>query len=86
MHRLLIKHARQVVTVCKNGETLLKGAAMSEVSILNGPVSIVVDCDGNIGYIGEDTEVSRKFNDKEFEKIVDATGCCVIPGIKGSIG
>ena len=80
MHRLLIKHARQVVTVCKNGETLLKGAAMNDVCVLNGPVSVVISCDGHIGYIGEDTEVSQKFEEKEFERIVDATDCCVIPG------
>ena len=79
MHRLLIKHARQVVTVCKNGETLLKGGNMNEVCILNGPVSIVVNCDGNIGYIGEDTV--ETIGDKEFERIVDATDCCVVPGI-----
>jgi hypothetical protein len=76
----LIKHARQVVTVCKNGETLLKGAAMNDVCVLNGPVSVVINCDGHIGYIGKDTEVSQKFEEKEFERIVDATDCCVIPG------
>lgn len=81
MHRLLIKHARQVVTVCKNGETLLKGAAMNDVCVLNGPVSVVINCDGHIGYIGKDTEVSQKFEEKEFERIVDATDCCVIPGL-----
>jgi hypothetical protein len=76
----LIKHARQVVTVCKNGETLLKGTAMNDVCVLNGPVSVVINCDGHIGYIGKDTEVSQKFEEKEFERIVDATDCCVIPG------
>ena len=80
MHRLLIKRARQVVTVCKNGETMLKGSAMNNISILNGPVSIVVNCDGNIEFIGEDTLVSQKFEKGEFERIVDATDCCIIPG------
>ena len=86
MHRLLIRHARQVVSVCKNGEILLKGAAMNEAFMLDGPVSIVVNCDGNIAYIGEDNVVSLKFDEKEFERIIDATDCCVIPGINGSIG
>ena len=82
MHRLLIKHAKQVVTVCKNSETVLKGAAMNNVSVLNGPVSIVVSSDGTIRYIDEDTVVSQIFGDKEFENIIDATDCCVIPGNK----
>ena len=81
MHRLLIKHARQVVSVCRNGEKLLKGAAMNEACILSGPVSVVVNCDGNIAYIGEDTVVSLEFDDKEFERVIDATDCCVIPGL-----
>ncbi|XP_028414426.1 probable imidazolonepropionase [Dendronephthya gigantea] len=81
MHRLLIKSARQVVTVCKNGETLQKGSAMNNICILNGPVSIVVNSDGNIDFIGEDTLVSRRFKEGEFERIVDATDCCIIPGL-----
>ena len=80
MHRLLIRHARQVVTVCNNGEQLLKGSAMNNVCILNGRISIVVNSKGNIEYIDEDTVVSQKFEEKEFETIVDATDCCVIPG------
>ena len=80
MHRLLVKHAKQVVTVCKNGETLLKGAAMNDVSILDGPINIVVDENGNIDYIGEDDDISQKFGDAEFERVLDASGMCVVPG------
>ena len=80
MYRLLIKHAKQVVTVCHNGEKVLRGTAMNNVCILTGPVSIVVNWEGNIAYIAEDSVVSKKFEEKEFATILDATDCCVIPG------
>lgn len=80
MHRLLLRHAKQVVTVCQNGEKILKGKAMNCVCILEGATSIVVNADGLIEDIGEDEIIMEKYGDKAFEKVIDASDMCVIPG------
>lgn len=80
MHRLLVRHAKQVVTVCENGEEILKGKAMNNVCVLDGKTSIVINNEGLIDDIGEDEAIMKKYSSKMFEKEIDATDMCVIPG------
>lgn len=83
MHRLIVRHAKQVVTVCQNGETLLKGSAMNNVCVLEeGPTSIVINNNGLIEDIGDDETITRKYGNKTFEEEIDASGMCVVPGKK----
>ena len=83
MYRLIVRHAKQVVTVCQNGEMLLKGSAMNNICILEGgPTSIVINNNGLIEDIGDDETMARKYGEKTFEKEIDASGMCVVPGKK----
>ena len=85
MYKALIKHARQVVLVCKNKELILRGDAMKRLAILeagaqNGGVSIVVDDAGIIECIDYDEKISQRYSDCRFEEEIDASGMCVVPG------
>ncbi|XP_077554952.1 putative imidazolonepropionase [Haemaphysalis longicornis] len=84
-YRLLVKNARQVVQVVDSGQQCLKGNDMKKLAILQGndavTFSIVVNQFGIISAIDKASVISRNFDEKQFEKIVDATGCCVIPGL-----
>ena len=81
---MVIRHAKQVVEVCRKGERVVKGEAMQSVAIVEGRhgegVSIVVDDVGKIECIDEDHVVKEKYAGCHFENEVDATGMCVIPG------
>ena len=37
--------------------------------------------DGNIGDIGIDEEINRKYKNCQFDDVIDASGCCIIPGL-----
>lgn len=80
MYRLLVKNAKQVVLVCNKGETLLKGNSMSNVVILNEGYSLVIDEKGNLACIDVNNVVYEKYSENDFDKIIDATGCSIIPG------
>ncbi|XP_001636017.2 probable imidazolonepropionase isoform X1 [Nematostella vectensis] len=85
MKNLIIRHARQVVLVCKNGERILKGEALKNIAILEGSVnrgiSVVADEFGKIECIGYDDDVEPQYNECSFASEVDATGMCVLPGL-----
>ncbi|KAK8816492.1 hypothetical protein WA556_001436, partial [Blastocystis sp. ATCC 50177/Nand II] len=53
---------------------------MNDIVVLND-ASIIVDNDGIIAAVGPSSEISEKFKDATFEKEIDATGRCVIPGL-----
>ncbi|ELU03653.1 hypothetical protein CAPTEDRAFT_166960 [Capitella teleta] len=85
MFRLWIHSAKQIVQVVSNGERVLTGNAMKNVSTLesddvNKGYSIIVDHKGKIVDLGRDDEICAKYKKEQFEKTLDATGCSVIPG------
>ena len=86
-HRLLIRNASQIVTVCCNGEEKLTGEAMKSISVLTAGegeegLSLAVDSDGNIAAVGTDAQVGVELGgDCSFERVLDAGGRSVIPGL-----
>ena len=83
--RLKIKNAAQLVLVCANREKVLKGTAMQNIATLQASgdqgLTIVVDREGNIAAVGYNNEVDAAFPNYSFEKEIDATGLCVLPGL-----
>ena len=84
MYNLRIRHARQVVLVCTNGERILTGDSMKKLAIIEGTqgggVSIVVGTAGKIECIDFDEKVDQAYHDRTFEEEIDASGMCVLPG------
>ena len=83
-HLLLVKNASEVVQVCRNREERLTGPSMKELAILKAGeegLSVAVGQDGNILCIGKDSEVAGTVSDCDFEEVIDASGCSVIPGL-----
>ena len=86
MHRLIIRHARQIVQVCSNKELLINDAKlMKTISTMESDdvtkgYSVIVDVDGNIFDLGEDERISEKYAGVQFEREIDARGKCVMPG------
>lgn len=83
-HRLLIRNASQIVQVCSNGEERLVGEAMKTLSILESDtegLSVAVGSDGNILSLGTDTHVGAELQGCSFERVIDAQGQSVIPGL-----
>jgi len=58
---------------------------MKELTVLKAGdsegLSIAVGKDGNILRIGRDSEVAGALAGCEFEEVIDASGCSVIPGL-----
>ncbi|XP_070559217.1 probable imidazolonepropionase [Ptychodera flava] len=84
MGKLMVQNAKQVVLVCRNGEKVLKGESMKDVVVLeedgqNG-VSIIVGSNGLLEAIDHDAKIQQKYKETKFEKVIDATGKCVLPG------
>ena len=92
-HLLRVKNAAQVVLVCSEKEKVLKGTAMQNLAILEPPeapgeggvagegLSIAVDREGRISAIGLDHEVDSRTEGCSFERLIDAGGMSVIPGL-----
>lgn len=63
VHRLRIRNASQVVTVCAKGERVLRGGEMGSVAMLEREegkgrgVGVVVDEGGKIAAVGYDSEI-----------------------------
>ena len=84
MHKLIVRHAKQVVQVCGNQEHMLCGEQTKNIVIFgedSEDVSLVVDKDGKIEDIGNDDVISKKYTGCQFEKEIDANGKCVLPGM-----
>jgi len=81
---LLVHSAKQIVKVTNNRELCLKGAEMKSISVLASKpgdgLSIVVGKDGHIADIGFDSEIKGKYRQVGFERVVDASGLCILPG------
>lgn len=83
-HRLLIRNASQIVKVCANKEERLVGDAMKTLSVLEKDaegLSLAVASDGNIISLGTDSEVGAELQGASFERVIDAQGMSVIPGL-----
>uniref|UniRef100_A0A672GB38 Probable imidazolonepropionase n=2 Tax=Salarias fasciatus TaxID=181472 RepID=A0A672GB38_SALFA len=79
-HKLLVKNAKQVVLICSNGEKYLTKADMQSVSVVeNG--SVVIGSDGRIKAVGPAETIGAQFSEASFDKVIDATGMCVLPGL-----
>ncbi|XP_013419726.1 probable imidazolonepropionase [Lingula anatina] len=84
-YKLLVHSARQVVLVASKGERFLKGEDMKHIAVLekdgaNG-VSIIVGRDGLIHAVGYDADIQKKYCDAEFDRSLDASGMCIVPGL-----
>ncbi len=82
-HKLMIRHACQIVNVCKNSEVMLRGKEMANVALTedkNG-LSLVVGNDGLILDYGTDKEIELKYQKCSFDKEINAAGQTVMPGI-----
>ncbi|XP_020782364.1 probable imidazolonepropionase [Boleophthalmus pectinirostris] len=79
-YRLLVKNAKQLVLICSSGEKYLTRDGMQHLKIIeNG--SIVVGRDGRIEAIGSADTIKVKYSEASFDKVIDATGMCVLPGL-----
>ncbi|XP_065067101.1 probable imidazolonepropionase [Rhopilema esculentum] len=82
-NKLIIRHAKQIVNVCLNSETFLRGSQMAHVASReddNG-LSLVVGNDGCIKDFGADDEIEKKYKGCVFDKEIDASGKTVMPGL-----
>ncbi|KAB5579454.1 hypothetical protein PHYPO_G00195240 [Pangasianodon hypophthalmus] len=78
--RLLVKNAKQVVMVCKNGEKFLTKDGMQNLAVLEN-ASVVIGHNGLIEAVGPADSIESHFREAVFDKVLDATGMCVLPGL-----
>ncbi|XP_028255381.1 putative imidazolonepropionase [Parambassis ranga] len=79
-HRLLVKNAKQVVLICNNGEKFLTKDGVQNLCVIeNG--SVVIGSDGLIKAVGPAETIRVQYADASFDKVIDATGMCVLPGL-----
>ncbi|XP_074082722.1 putative imidazolonepropionase [Macrotis lagotis] len=78
--RLLLENAQQVVLVCAQGEPYLSGEAMKSLAVLEN-ASLVVGRDGCILAVGPTDAIRREFAKVSFEKRIDCSGKCILPGL-----
>nr|XP_046183796.1 probable imidazolonepropionase isoform X2 [Oncorhynchus gorbuscha] len=80
MSKLLVKNAKQVVLICNNGEKFLTKDGMLKLCVIENS-SLVIGSDGLIKDIGPASTIDFQYAGVSFEKVIDATGMCVIPGL-----
>ncbi|XP_070710149.1 probable imidazolonepropionase [Pempheris klunzingeri] len=79
-YRLLVKDAKQVVLICNKGEKYVAKHGMLNLSVIeNG--SVVIGSDGLIKAVGPADIIRSQFSEASFDKVIDATGMCVLPGL-----
>jgi len=87
MHnKLLVRNACQIVQVCVDNELLLRGEQTKEIAVLASGevgcgVSLVVDLEGKIADIGHDDVIASKYAGCHFDREIDASGKCILPGL-----
>ena len=83
--RLRIKHASQVVLICKNGERVLAGKDMKSVATLESTssdgLSVVADDAGLVHAVGTDSAIDTMLPNCIYSQEIDASGMCVLPGL-----
>nr|XP_020469288.1 probable imidazolonepropionase [Monopterus albus] len=79
-YKLLVKNANQVVLICNNGEKYLTKHGMQNLCVIeNG--SVVIGSDGLIKAVGPAEIIRAQYSDASFQRVIDATGMCVLPGL-----
>ncbi|XP_058480819.1 probable imidazolonepropionase [Solea solea] len=79
-YRLLVKNAQQVVLICSGGQKYLTGHELQSLSVIeNG--SVVIGGDGLIKAVGPAETIAARFSEATFDKVIDASGMCVLPGL-----
>ncbi|KAM9170384.1 putative imidazolonepropionase isoform 1-T1 [Pangshura tecta] len=79
-HRLLLHHAQQLVLVCTKGEKYLLQAGMRSLAVLDD-ASVVIGKDGCVKAVGHADAICQQFSEASFEKIIDCSGKCILPGL-----
>ncbi|XP_063045304.1 probable imidazolonepropionase [Engraulis encrasicolus] len=78
--RLLVRNASQLVCVCRDRQSFLLKEQMQDLAVLE-EASLVVGHDGLVKAVGGVKEIDEQFSGSSFEKTLDATGMCIIPGL-----
>ncbi|XP_032644410.1 putative imidazolonepropionase [Chelonoidis abingdonii] len=79
-HRLLLHNAQQLVLICTKGEKYLLQAGMQNLAVLDN-ASVVIGKDGCIKAVGHTDAILQQFSEASFEKIIDCSGKCILPGL-----
>ncbi|XP_065279403.1 probable imidazolonepropionase [Emys orbicularis] len=79
-HRLLLDNAQQLVLICTKGEKYLLQAGMQNLAVLDN-ASVVIGKDGCVKAVGHADAIRRQFSEASFEKIIDCSGKCILPGL-----
>uniref|UniRef100_A0A8D0H5S7 Probable imidazolonepropionase n=1 Tax=Sphenodon punctatus TaxID=8508 RepID=A0A8D0H5S7_SPHPU len=79
-YKLLLEGAQQLVLICSKGEHYLLQAAMPNLAVLAN-ASVVIGKDGYIKAVGHADSIRRQFSEASFEKIIDCSGKCILPGL-----
>lgn len=82
-HLLRLHGAQQIVLVCSRGQRVLTGPEMGKVETLDASgegLSLVADSSGRILDIGLDSVLAERYKGCTFQKEIDVTGKCVVPG------
>ncbi|KAM7055956.1 putative imidazolonepropionase [Acridotheres tristis] len=79
-HRLLLENAEQLVLVCGRREPYLRRDGAAGLGVLRA-ASLVVGLDGCIKAVGQADVIRNQFSEATFERIIDCSGKCVLPGL-----
>ncbi|XP_061770129.1 probable imidazolonepropionase [Nerophis ophidion] len=79
-YRLWVKNAKQVVVVCNRGEKYLTSDGSLRLCVIEDG-SLVVGSDGLIEAAGPADVIASQYSAASFERVIDATGMCVLPGL-----
>ncbi|KAJ6656321.1 hypothetical protein lerEdw1_003824 [Lerista edwardsae] len=79
-YKLLLEGAQQLVLVCTRGEKYLLEDGMRDLAVLEN-ASVVIGKDGNIMAAGDAGVIHKQFSGASFEKIIDCSGKCIMPGL-----
>ncbi|XP_042324541.1 probable imidazolonepropionase [Sceloporus undulatus] len=79
-YKLLLEGAKELVLVCTQGQKYLLEAGMKQLEVLEN-ASVVVGKDGCIKAAGEAGAIRQQFSGASFEKIIDCSGKCILPGL-----
>ncbi|XP_053107238.1 probable imidazolonepropionase [Hemicordylus capensis] len=79
-YKLLLEGAQQVVLVCAKREKYLLEDGMQDLAVLEN-ASVVIGKDGYIKEVGDAGAIHKQFVGASFEKTIDCSGKCIIPGL-----